>query len=53
MAKIKAGDKFTNYTVDSVYGTDIIRGYNYRKNYGRQAYYVLVPEIYRLPAMQT
>ena len=26
MAKIKAGDKFTNYTVDSVYGTDIIRG---------------------------
>ena len=26
MAKIKAGDKFPNYTVDSVYGTDVIKG---------------------------
>lgn len=26
MAKLKAGDKFTNYTVDSVFGTDIVRG---------------------------
>ena len=26
MAKLKTGDKFTNYTVDSVFGTDIVRG---------------------------
>ena len=25
MAKLKTGDKFTNYTVDSVFGTDIVR----------------------------